>query len=321
VTDWCRWTLALMMTFSACAVVAADSATKPKIDAAQIDRWIAELDHDAFAVREAATLSLAKSGATALPALMKAAREASPEVRIRAMQVLTAWYSRPDKETVDAVEDALEQLRDAAGTVGDQADVTWDSQRRARELRCQAHLERLGARIKYGEDRYGLNRADLIADRKAIQRIAITPKWTGGDDGLKYLRRLDAGTRLAFTVYRVNGNSVSDAAFQNLEDAGFRVEKRGAMLGVGTTPGFDPAPLAIPGFRIGSMEPKSAAERAGLQIDDIITQFGDKPVTDFNDLVGYLLATKPGDKVEFTVLREKQGDRVPEKVMVELGDW
>ncbi|HUQ72120.1 MAG TPA: PDZ domain-containing protein, partial [Planctomycetaceae bacterium] len=306
------------------AAIAVDSPPRPKTDAVQIDRWIAELDHDAFAVREAATLSLAKSGVAALPALMKAVREASPEVRIRATQVLAAWYSRPDKDMVDAVEDALEQLLDAEGTIGDQADVTWDSQRRAREQRCLAHLEELGAGIEYRDDAYSVDRDEPGVRNRAISYIAITLRWKGGDDGLKYIRRMRP-TPLSpgFIVYRINGNTVSDAAFQALEDNGHKVEKRGAKLGVHNTSGFgfNPARVDVPGFRIENMNRDSPAEKSGLLVDDIITQFGDKPVTDFNDLVSYLLATKPGDKVVFTVLREKQGERVPEKVTVELGDW
>ncbi|MDZ4689594.1 MAG: PDZ domain-containing protein [Planctomycetaceae bacterium] len=319
--------MSMALTMMSCCVMvagAADPPIKPKADAAQIDRWIAELDHDDFAVRESATLSLAKSGVAGLPALMTAAREASPEVRIRATQVLAAWYARPDKDAVDAVEDALEQLRDAAGTVGDQADVTWDSQRRAREQRCLARLEELGAGIEYREDAYTVDREEPGVRNRPISHIAITPRWKGGDDGLKYIRRMrQTPLSPGFIVYRVNGNTVSAAAFQSLEDAGHRVEKRGAKLGVGNGNGFgfNPAPVNVPGFRVESMKRDSAAEKHGLLLDDIITQFGDKPVTDFNDLVTYLLATKPGDKVEFTVLREQKGERVTVKVTVELGDW
>lgn len=290
-------------------------------DAVNISRWVRELDHDDFAVRDAATLSLAQTGVPALPALQQAVHAGSPEVRIRAAQVLAAWYERADDTAVDDVEDVLETLLDISGTVGDQAEIAWDRQKRNRETRCLAHLEQLGARVRYREDRFGVDREDLAADRKVLLHIAITPQWQGGDDGLKYLRRIPPRDALGFTVYRVNGNRVSDAAFQELEDAGIRVEKRGAKLGVSNGSAFDPAPLNIPGFRVGQIEPRSAAEKAGIQIDDIITGFSDKPITDFNDLVGYLLASKPGDQAEFTVLRENRGKREPHKIAVELGDW
>jgi hypothetical protein len=296
------------------------AAPAKKSDQAQIARWIEDLDHDDFAVREAATLALGKADVAALPALQAAIQKGSPEVRIRATQVLVAWYRRGDKEQIDAVEDTLEGLLDSHGTVGDLSDVVWSSQWRAREVRCLEQLERLGARVKYREDRFGADRDDLLAERKFLSHIAITPKWTGGDEGLKFVRRIQPRESLPFTVYRVNGNNVSDAAFQALEDAGVKVEKRGAKLGVGNNPGFDPM-TEVPGFRIGSMEPGSAAEKAGLQIDDILIAFNEKPIQNFNDLVGYLLETKPGDKTEFTILREKQGVRMSERLSVELGDW
>lgn len=295
---------------------------KPKTDPAKVAQWVKQLDHDEFAVREAATEALGKADVSALPAIKTALEKGSPEVRSRATQVLVAWYLADDKDGIDAVEDAIEKLLDSAGTVGDQAEVVWGRHSQARELRCLAHLERLGARVRYREQRgVGLiDRDDLVGERKILESIAITAKWTGGEDGLKYIRRMTPKDTLSFVVYRVNGNTVSDDAFQALEDNGVKVEKRGAKLGVGNSPGFDPA-ADLKGFHIGRIDPGTAAEKGGLLIDDIIIGFGDKPVDNFNDLVGLLLQTKPGDKAEFTILREKQGVRVPMKLTVELGDW
>jgi hypothetical protein len=312
---WCLSLVALLAT----AFAGEPAAPPKKSDPAQIAQWITDLDHDDFAVREAATLALGRADVAALPVLQAAVRKGSPEVRIRATQVLVAWYRRADKETIDAVEDALEELLDSGGTVGDLSDVAWSSQAQARQDRALARLEALGARVRYNEEQFGLDREDLMAGRRTLAHIAITAKWTGGDDGLKFIRRIPPPRSLPFTVYRVTGYPASDEAFEALEDAGIKVEKRGAKLGVGNDP-FTPMG-EVAGFRVGKMEPGSAAEKAGLQVDDILIGFNDKPIDNFNDLVGYLLQTKPGDKAEFTLLREKQGARVRERVTVELGDW
>jgi hypothetical protein len=296
-------------------------AAKPA-DPKQIASWVRQLDDDGFAVREMATIALGNAGVAALPALTAAARQGPPETRIRATHVLAALYQQADKSTVESVEDAIEALLAAGGTVGDQAEIVWEQQQRPREQRCLTQLERLGARVAYREDRFGMDREDLEAERKIPLHVAITAKWTGGDDGLKFIRRIQPRQVLVpFTVYRVNGNPVSDQAFVALEDAGVRVEKRGAMLGVTNNTGFDPAADDIPGFRIGQPKPGSAAEKGGLQVDDIIVAFGDKTIENFNDLVALLLETKPGDKAEFTVLREQMGKRATVRLTVELGDW
>lgn len=299
-------------------LLAAETAPPKKSDPAQVRRWIAELDHDDFAIREAATEALAQSTADGLPDLMKAIRSGSPEVAVRATQVLAAWYAQPEQPAMAAVEDAFETLIARGGTVGDQALLAWNSQRRIRDSRSLAELERLGASLKYHEQPVGFPRDDPPGRQKYLQHIVISRKWTGGDEGLKHIRRLDQPQQVPVTVYRVNGNTVSDAAFQTLEDTGVRVEKRGAKLGVGSGGGdFDLNAQEIAGFRITSLESGSAADKHGLMLDDTIIEFQDKPVTDFTDLVTYLLDTKPGDKVTFTIVR----DRKKQRVAVELGDW
>jgi hypothetical protein len=307
----------LILLVSGGSLFAAETPPPKKGDPAQVRRWIAELDHDDFAVREAATEALSQTSADGLPDLMKAIRGGSPEVAVRATQVLAAWYAQPEQPAIAAVEDAFETLIARGGTVGDQALLACNSQRRIRDGRSLAELERLGAGLKYHDQPVGFPRDDPPVRQKYLQHIVISRKWTGGDDGLKHVRRLDQPQQVPVTVYRVNGNTVSDAAFQALEDAGLRVEKRGAKLGVGSSSGFDLNPRELAGFRISTLEPGSAADKHGLMIDDTIIEFEDKPVTDFTDLVTYLLDTKPGDKVTFTIVR----DRKKQRVVVELGDW
>jgi serine protease Do len=71
------------------------------------------------------------------------------------------------------------------------------------------------------------------------------------------------------------------------------------------------------GLKITDVTEKSAADKAGLKEDDIITKVDDKKVDDPDDLTKIIRSHKPGDKVTITYLRDKK----EQKVTAELGKW
>ena len=71
------------------------------------------------------------------------------------------------------------------------------------------------------------------------------------------------------------------------------------------------------GLRITDVTEKSAADKAGLKEDDIITKVDDKKVDDPDDLTKIIRSHKPGDKVTITYLRDKK----EQKITAELGKW
>ena len=71
------------------------------------------------------------------------------------------------------------------------------------------------------------------------------------------------------------------------------------------------------GLRITDVTEKSAADKAGLKEDDIITKVDDKKVDDPDDLTKIIRGHKPGDKVTITYLRDKK----EQKITAELGKW
>ena len=71
------------------------------------------------------------------------------------------------------------------------------------------------------------------------------------------------------------------------------------------------------GLKITDVTEKSAADKAGLKEDDIITKVDDKKVDDPDDLTKVIRSHKPGDKVTITYLRDKK----EQKVTAELGKW
>ncbi len=70
-----------------------------------------------------------------------------------------------------------------------------------------------------------------------------------------------------------------------------------AMLGVVTTKADD-------GAKITEVTKESAAEKAGLKVDDVITKVGDKKIETSNDLIAAIGTHKPADNVDITYKRD-----------------
>ncbi|MBX6341972.1 MAG: PDZ domain-containing protein, partial [Thermomicrobiaceae bacterium] len=70
------------------------------------------------------------------------------------------------------------------------------------------------------------------------------------------------------------------------------------------------------GVLVRGIEPGSAAEQAGLQRNDIITEIDGKALTNESDLAQIIDAHKPGDTVTLTVLRDGQ----TRQIQVTLGE-
>ena len=62
------------------------------------------------------------------------------------------------------------------------------------------------------------------------------------------------------------------------------------------------------------------AAKAGLQVNDIITEFNGQPVQDANDLIARVAATNVGQTVSLTVLRDVDGKLDKRTVTATLGD-
>jgi serine protease Do len=69
------------------------------------------------------------------------------------------------------------------------------------------------------------------------------------------------------------------------------------------------------GALISRVDPKGPAQEAGIQRGDVITQFGDKPIKEMEELPRLVATSPPGAKVALTVMR----DGKEKKVDVKLG--
>ena len=82
-----------------------------KVDAKQIRQWVLDLDHDRFAVREAATKELTKHLEAATEMLKKELERApSPETRMRIERLLAKQTSDPEKVRAEKARRVLEEI-------------------------------------------------------------------------------------------------------------------------------------------------------------------------------------------------------------------
>lgn len=88
------------------------------------------------------------------------------------------------------------------------------------------------------------------------------------------------------------------------------VDSNRAMLGVTTE-------TADNGVKVEEVTKGSAAEKAGLKENDVITKVGDKKIETSDDLTAAIKKQKPGDKLDVTYLR----DGKEQKATAELGRW
>ncbi len=66
----------------------------------------------------------------------------------------------------------------------------------------------------------------------------------------------------------------------------------------------DPSASSISGVRLSRINPDSPAEKAGLQVGDIIVKLGTVAIKDPEDLIVALKSTTPGQPAELIYLRE-----------------
>lgn len=88
-------------------------APEPAGDAVDVAPLIKQLDDDGFAQREAAVKKLAKMGAIAIPALAKATKGKSPEVSMRAFDIILRHYKGGDEEAKETAAGALQRIAES----------------------------------------------------------------------------------------------------------------------------------------------------------------------------------------------------------------
>ncbi len=294
--------------------------TRPPIPAARLAALIADLKSDDYQLRMHATRELKAGGKETVAALYAAAGEGSPEVDRRVLAILTTIFLSPDESANRAAEAALEDLRDhGAITLASQIDGVFESHEFLRSGRALQDIEALGGKVIYSKYA-AISDAVTGEQRRDVSQIVIPLAWQGGDEGLRYVARIPTLRQLLVIAPNEEG-AVSQAGLDRLQLAlpNLRIDQRGpAQIGIS----FLTNETIEAGLLIDGVEPKRAAERAGLKAGDILVKFDEHELESFEHLTTLLKKYAPGDTIKVQVLRfPNGGDRQELTLDVTLDSW
>jgi hypothetical protein len=308
-------------SMSASAAAGQDSAVaeSPPISA-EIAADLKALADPEFNVRESAAQRLVARKLDAVAPLAHLAATGPLEASVRAFDVLRQLHRRGDDETNEAAELAFESLAGSENPgVASRAETALDASSPIRRVRAIAAFRKLGGIIRFQREDDAAKPADESSEMIEYAMVDKT-SWTGGDDGLKFLRRIeDFRSQFEFRragIFVIKGSNVSEQAMLDLEASvpGLVVQRRGpACLGISAYSGFG----GQQGLVISHVKAGTAADRAGLAPGDLVLKFAGHELPDFNTLVDRIGEKQPGDKVPVVYVRHG----IERTVSVELKSW
>lgn len=290
---------------------------------AEVEAEIHDLSAADFKTREAAGQRLIARKMDAVEPLLYLTEHGSPEASVRAFDLLRQLYRNGDDEINERIEVALQELAHSENpTVASRAEAAVEAGTPVRHLKAIASFQKLGGKIRFLSEADTGNGGQTNEGLRRIEYAIIDKKWTGGDEGLKYLRRIEdyriqGEIQGGAPLFVIKGSPVSEEAVKELEASlpSLSVQIRGpACFGVSSQRQFGAGQVEL---LISTVKPGSAADRAGLRAGDTLIKFADQPVPDFQALVDRIGEFEPGDKVP--VLYER--DRVQNTTIVELRPW
>ena len=274
------------------------------------------LEHAEFRVRESAAKRLVARQVTVVPVLAALAQTGSAEAAVRAFELLRQLHRDGNDETYEAVETTYDALVQSDNILAaSRAEAAIEAVSEVRHRRALVSFRKLGGLVQFESEE------DTTEDASPppIRAAMINQQWKGGDEGLKYLRRIeDFRSAIQFRsppgIYFIRGAKISPEALDGLKASfGAAVVERGpACLGVMQQQGVGEDVL-----RIDQVVADSAAGRAGLQSDDIILEFDDVPIPNFKVLVEKIGDRQPGDKIR--ILYSRAGEM--KTTTAELLEW
>lgn len=296
--------------------LAADTAAHPALL-----ELVDQLGEDRFEVRVAARrklLHLAVEHPHDL-AILAGEADIDPEVATQIVRILERIFQKHADAIGDNAERALEWISRSESPVAVTAFQVLIGNARLRESRARQAIERLGGEVGYAHpnsDR--VRRGHAIApltgvgfgEPAIVYGIWLHSDWKGTPDDLWHLRRLSQWPDMV--IYSIKGNGIPLEELLKLSALipGLHIEERGPCLGIKSFRDVSPC-------TVGDVVSHSAAEKAGLKINDEIVQLNDQPVRTFGHLVELLQDHDVGDDILLEIRRGGEAMTLELK----LGSW
>ncbi len=277
----------------------AAAADKPALQApvgeAEIARLIADLESPDYHARQAASQQLTQAGAAAVGALLDVSQKGSLEASVRALAALEAIYCDGAATDSNAAEAALETLaRSKQPSVAIRAEVALSANE---SVTIEKIISNGGIFTNMKDERLTSEQLRALPRNEIILHLGKT--WTGNDEGLRYVKRLEWLRAVRF-VNKSNG--VTDDGLAGLSAiSGLQVHRRGAAK-LGITAESHPE-----GCLVTQVSPGSGAAEANIQPGDLIVKFDGQSVKEFDRLIEIIAGKEPGNKVEFEYQRNMPG--------------
>lgn len=319
----CRPFPLLTLTAFCTVLVIGDFPASAETTAEAVSKAVERLGSEHFSEREAAARVLFEAGEEAVPALAEAARHDDFEIHTRAMEVLGELLTSEHPGTVATVERTLEEISensDEAARLRALAMLRFHHAGLNDEAR--ARLEALGAVVTEG----------YLSDGTHGVHVVLNATWKGSDEDFRSIARLQGvvhvgihgvplGPEALVHLRRVRGLRQVELFGTGADEVALTEVRRrfpeakidvrqGGKLGVAGNPGVGPC-------RISHVEPGSAADRAGIEEDDIVMAIDGRPVQSFQELTESIGRKGAGDEVELRIERNSQ----PLVRTVRLGGW
>lgn len=272
---------------------------------------ISDLDHPSFEHREMAAKSLLDKGLSAIPALAFAAETGSPEASVRAFDILQKLYAGEDEVAFEAIERLFQRQKVSDDlTVASRAERAFDTGSETRQKRAIEQFEKLGGIVHFSEKSV-TERQPL--GRPVIDYVMLGRDWTGGEEGLRLLGRIEDLRTSVTQLYIIRGIKISEETKLDLqaELPFLKIELRG------------PARLGIRGSHLNEgcivvgIDPGSAAELAGMKVRDEVIEIDGRTVESFEDLIEIIGEKEPGGQVPIVFRRGGE----THKVVAKLSGW
>lgn len=300
-----RWLLVMAVCGFLIAVAFAPDPTTSDLSTWPNDVLVSTLSHSNPNVRREVVRQLVSRARTVMPTLEHIAENPAHPNFSDVYEILQELMLSSDLSVSETAESTLERLMQADNRlVADAALKIVFGNAMLRHARALLQFRDRGGAFAYEDEDPALKPADTQVYLPRI--VVLDRRWTGGDEGLKYVGRLYPSEPL--TVHVGRDATVSEGALRRLQSsrAYVAIRREGeSCLGI-----FVDVREESRFVRVSEVTRGSPADLAGILPGDVLHRFDGRPTHTLMDLRELSMRRQPGDLVEVRIRRRSKRLRI-----------